>query len=78
MIFKDPLDPIVGCLTVVLFSMLDVFHCGTDFFMPKPVFYDVCVIIVVFMFFLDESCDGTPVSHVVWTEMCPYLFSVFA
>lgn len=78
MVFKDSFNPIVGCLSVVLFSVLYVFHSAAEFFMSEPVFDDVCIICSVFMFFLDESCYCAPVSHVVAAEIWEDLFSFFA
>jgi len=74
--FKDTLHPVVWCLVVVLFRILDVVHGRLDLLMSEPVFdgYDVEGVGGYFLF--DESGDCTPVSHVIGLEIFPDLFAV--
>lgn len=74
--FKDTLHPIVRCLVVVLFRVVNVVHGRLDLLMSEPVFdgYDVEGVGGYFLF--DESGDCAPVSHVVGLEIFPDLFAV--
>jgi len=76
--FKDTLHPIVRCLFVVLFRILDVVHGRLDLLMSEPVFdgYDVEGVGGYFLF--DESGDCAPVPHVIRLEIFPDLFTVAA
>ena len=76
--FEDTLHPVVRCLFVVLFRILDIVHSRLNLLVSKPVFdgYDVEGVGGYFLF--DESGDCTPVSHVVGLELFPDLFTVAA
>ena len=74
--FKDTLHPVVWCLFVVLFRIVNIVHSRLDFLVSEPVFngYDVEGVGGYFLF--DESGDCAPVSHVIWLEIFPNLFAV--
>lgn len=76
--FKDTLHPVVRCLFVVLFRIVDIVHGRLDLLVSKPVFdgYDIESVGGYFLF--DESGDCAPVSHVIGLEIFPDLFAVAA
>lgn len=76
--FQGETDPILRQMVIVVCCLADVDLSSCALFVSEP-FLDLEDIEVFgFHFGFDEASNGTPVSHVIWSEVLPDLFPLFA